>query len=110
MDKNSRFHFIEIDWLLYFPINGNEGRKYPMYGVAYRDRKKGVSQKGPRIYLEEVLNETEIREKYPHTVGYYVDSSGKGPTFKPKYEEKRIVKNVEEFYTFLSDLSASRRL
>ena len=75
-----------------------------MYGVAYRDRKKGVNQKGPRIYLKEVLNEPEIKEKYPHTVGRYYSSRGRGATFRPDYVKKRIIGNEEEFYAFLSSL------
>jgi hypothetical protein len=104
LERGNKFHFIEIDWLLFFPISGNEKRKYPKYGVAYRDRIRGVTQKGTRINLEEVLNEPDIKEKYPHTVGHYIESTGKGPTFEPSYINKRIIKDVKEFYNFLSEL------
>ena len=74
LSKSSKFHFIEIDWVLYFPSVGNEGRKYLKYGMAFRKRKTGKTQNGVRINLEDVLNETDIKERYPHTVGFYVES------------------------------------
>ena len=34
-----KFHFKEIDWVIYLPSHGNEKRPYANYGVAYLDRK-----------------------------------------------------------------------
>lgn len=99
-----KFHFIEIDLLLYFPSSGNKGRKYPKYGVAFLNRKTREKQEGKRINLEDVLDRAEIKENYPHTVAHYVESIRKGGLFAPLYEEKRVVKNVQEFFKFLSDL------
>ena len=105
MSESSKFHFIEINWVLYFPSFGNEGREYPKYGVAFRDRQKSRSQDGRRISLRESLDEPDIKENYPHTVAYYVKSTGKGTAFTPSYKEKRTIRNVEEFYKFLRDLN-----
>lgn len=102
--KSSKFHFQEIDWVIYFPSIGNEGRDYMKYGVAYRDRKRGVSQPGVRINLEEVMRQREIQENFPHTIRYYLDSSGKGQSWAPKYLETRTIANLEEFFRFLDDL------
>jgi len=74
------------------------------YGVAYRDRKRGVSQPGMRIDLEDVVSKSEIQENYPHTVGYYLDSSGKGKNWVPEYLETRTIANLEEFIRFLRKL------
>ena len=76
---------------------------YQKYGVTYRDRKRGVTQPGVRINLEDVFNRREIQENYPHTVGYYLNSSGKGQSWTPKYLETRTIANLEEFFRFLRD-------
>lgn len=99
-----KFHFQEIDWVIYFPSMGNEGRPYSKYGVAYRDRRSGITQPGVRINLEDVMKNPEIQEKYPHTVGYFLYASGKGRDWTPKYLGIRKISNVNEFYRFLADL------
>lgn len=101
---SSKFHFKDIDWVIYFPSTGNEGRPHRKYGVAYRGRRKGVSQPGVRINLEDVIRKHEIQENYPHTVGYYLDSSGKGQNWTPQYLETRTVASLEQFLQFLRDL------
>jgi len=102
--KSTKFHFQEIDWVIYFPSTGNEGRAYPKYGVAYRDRTGGITQPGVRINLEDVVNRREIQENYPHTVGYYLYSSGKGQNWTPRYLETRTIANLKEFFGFLCNL------
>lgn len=99
-----KFHFQEIDWVIYFPSVGNEGRAYPKYGVAYRDRKSGLTQPGTRINLEDVVKKPEIQENFPHTVGYFLHSYGKGKNWRPNYLEVRKIANLDEFYKFLQDL------
>ncbi len=99
-----KFHFREIDWVIYFPSTGNEGRPYPKYGVAYRDRSRGVTQPGVRINLEDVMKKPEIQENYPHTVGYFLYSSGRGENWTPKYLKIRKVANIDEFFNFLREL------
>jgi len=101
---SAKFHFQEINWVIYFPSVGNEGRAYSRYGVAYRDRTRGVSQPGVRINLEDVVRKREIQENYPHTVGYYRNSSGKGQNWIPQYMETRTIADLEELFTFLRDL------
>lgn len=101
---SSKFHFVEIDWVIYFPSSGNEGRDYPRYGVAYRDRRRGVSQPGPRLYLEDVMDMREIQSNYPHTVGYFLYSTGRGEGYVPAYLETREVASLADFYRFARDL------
>jgi hypothetical protein len=102
-NKTRKFHFQEIDWIVYFPRHENEG-KYRNYNVMFRDRKKGITQPGKRIKLGEVLDKPEIEGNYPHTVGFYKASSGKGVKFKPEYLELRKIGTVEEFWMFLNAL------
>src|SRR5208337_4085205 len=47
MSRNSskKFHFMEINWIVYFPSVGNEGRRIQKYGVAFLNRKTGETQK-----------------------------------------------------------------
>ena len=102
---SSKFHLKEIDWVIYFPSFGNEGRPYQKYGVAYRDRKRGKSQPGVRINLEDVLMMPEIQNKYPHTVGYFLHSKGRGENYVPQYLETRSVTSLEDFILFLRNLN-----
>jgi hypothetical protein len=92
---------MEIDWLVYFPRYGNKG-KYLNYNVMLIDRKKGTAQLGKRVKLEEVLENREFETRYPHTVGFYKESSGEGAEFKPEYLEIRRIRTVEELWLFLN--------
>ena len=57
-----------------------------------------------KIKLGEALEKPEIDGNYPHTVGFYKVSSGRGANFKPEYLELRRIQNVEEFWLFLNAL------
>jgi hypothetical protein len=96
------FHFIELDWLIYFPQSGNQG-KYVGYCVFFSDRKNGTRQPENRVNLGELLEKPEISECYPHTVGYF-KTSGEMSASAPEYLELRIVRSVEEFWAFLNSL------
>ena len=100
----SKFHFEEIDWVIFFPNSGNEGRPYQRYGVAYRDRVRGISQPGVRINLDDVMIMPSMRNNYPHTVHYYLDSIGRGNNWRPQYLETRSIASLEKFFQFLNDL------
>ncbi len=99
----SRIHFVNIDWVIYFPGSGNEGRPYTWYGVSYRDGKRGLSPGGRRINLGDLMALPKIRENYPHSVAHFTDSSGKGDHWVPEYLERREVRSKEEFYSFLRE-------
>jgi len=101
--KTKKFHFQEIDWIIYFPRHGNKG-KYRDYKVTFRDRKKRLTQQGKRIKLGEVLDKPEIDRGYPHIVGFYKVSSGRGASFKPQYLELRKITTVEDLWFFLNAL------
>jgi len=96
------FHFIGLDWLIYFPLSGNQG-KYVGYSVFVEDKKNGPSQPETRVNLGELLDKPEISECYPHTVGYF-KTSGDAVGSAPEYLELRIVRSVEEFWAFLNSL------
>jgi hypothetical protein len=100
-----KFHFKEIDWIIYLPSHGNDGRPYAKYGVAFHDRKKGRSQTGRRIALNEVLNRATIKNKYPHNVGFFLKSSGKGKSWKPDYLRTKNIRSKRGFYSYLKELA-----
>ncbi|MHA1334018.1 MAG: hypothetical protein ACTSPL_08120 [Candidatus Odinarchaeia archaeon] len=102
---SKKLHFIEADFVIYFPEYGNEGRILQKYGVAYRNRKTGETQQGPKINLEDVLKKPEIKDNYPHTVGYYINAKGRGENYQPDYIEKRVIKNEEELFTFIKEIN-----
>jgi len=93
---------MEMDWLVYFPKEGNKG-KYLGYKVLLRERKKVISEP-ERVTLQEILETPEFENKYPHTIGYYKEASGEGREFKPEYLEIRRINSVEEFWLFLNAL------
>ncbi len=99
-----KFHFQEIDWLLYFPAEGNEG-KYRSYCVTLVKRKNGILEPEQIVLLGEVLDRPEIDQGYPHTVGYYKNSSGQDSDFKPEYLELRGISCVEDLWFFLNSLN-----
>lgn len=101
--KTKKIHFQEIDWIVYFPKHGNEG-KYLNYDVMFKDRKGEMTQPARRIKLGKVLDRPEIEGNYPHTVGFYKLSTGKGAKFKPEYLELRKIHTVEDFWMFLNAL------
>jgi hypothetical protein len=101
-NETKKFHFMEIDWLVYFPRCGNKG-KYLNYNVRFIDRKKEANP-GKRVKIEEIVENPEFEKQYPHTVGFYKASSGEGVEFKPEYLEIRRISTVEEFWLFLNAL------
>jgi hypothetical protein len=98
-----KFHFVEMDWLVYFPRDGNKG-KYLQYTVMFIDRKKGADQPETLVTLGEILESREFEQRYPHTVGFFKEASGKGADFKPEYLQIKKIGTVEEFWLFLNAL------
>ncbi len=96
-----RFHFKELGWIICFPVDGNEG-KYVDYTVVFN---RGLAQPEISVKLGEILDAPEFDRRYPHTVGYYRESSGQDSDFKPDYLELRRVCTVEEFWLFLNSLN-----
>jgi len=102
-NETKKFHFMEIDWLVYFPRCGNKG-KYLNYSVTLIERKKGATQPRQLVKVEEIVENPEFEKQYPHTVGFYKECSGEGEEFKPEYLEIRRISTVEEFWLFLNAL------
>jgi hypothetical protein len=102
-NEAKKFHFIEMDLLVYFPRCGNKG-KYLDYNVVVVDRKKATAQSGKQVKLVEIVEDREFEKRYPHTIGFYKESSGEGAEFKPEYLEIRKINNAEEFWLFLNAL------
>ena len=100
---SKKFHFIEIDWVIYFPSKGNENRFLMKYGVAFLNRKTGTTQSGKKIYLEDVLAYPEIKSNYPHTVRSYFESCGKKSNFSPTYLENQKIRDEKEFYDWIKN-------
>ncbi len=102
-NQTKRFHFIEMDFMVYFPKSGNRG-KYLGYNVTIIDRKAGVAQHEKQVKLKEIFENPEFEKRYPHTVGYYRETIGKDGEFKPEYLEIRRISTIEEFWLFLNAL------
>jgi hypothetical protein len=99
-----KFHFREIDWVIYLPIVENKGKNHTDYLVTYRNRKSGQTQNKRRIKLHEVIDKPEICNSYPHSIGVYLDSSGRGKTWLPEYLLTKKLSNNQEFITLLNSL------
>jgi hypothetical protein len=80
---NNKLHFKGIDWVIYFPSTGNEGRQIISYGVSYRDRVNKTTQQGPKINLKNVFEKLSTKENYPHEVGLFLNASGRRATWTP---------------------------
>jgi hypothetical protein len=102
-NETKNFHFIEMDLLVYFPKEGNKG-KYLGYNVLLIDRKKVAAGSQENITLKEILETPRFEKSYPHTVGYYKESSGEGAEFTPEYLEMRKISSIEDFWLFLNAL------
>jgi len=99
-----KFHFIKIDLVIYFPIVENKGKKQEDYLVTYRYRKSGLTQDKRRIKLQQVINHPKIFNNYPHSIGVYLDSSGRGKNWIPEYLLTKKISNNQEFLILLNSL------
>jgi len=100
----SKLHFKEIDFVIYFPATGNENRDFKKYGVAYRDRVNGRTQSGFKINFEDVLTIPNIQNNYPHTVGHFIEKSGRGKTYRPDYIEVKSVSDENELLLWIKEI------
>ena len=100
LELTKKFYFQEINTIICFPNQGNRG-KYCNYHVHLKS-KETVNQAGKAAILGEFLDSPEVDNNYPHTVGYYKESTGEGAGFQPEYLELRIIRTVEEFWLFLN--------
>ncbi len=98
------FHFQELDWLLYFPSEGNKG-KYCGYTVLLKKRKGNKPHQNNRVTLGDVLERPELENYYPHTVGFFKGSCDDGADCELRYMEIRTIHNVDEFWLFLNALN-----
>jgi len=96
------FHLQELNWLIFFPTTGNEGRKYLYYSVEFTDRSK--SNERAKVCLAEIVDNPVIEKSYPHSVGYFKGSVYEKETLGSFYLEIRIIKCIEDFWKFLNDL------
>ncbi len=100
----SKLHFKEIDFVIYFPATGNENRDLKKYGVAYRDRANNQTQPGFRINFEDVLAIPSIQNNYPHTIGQFIEKSGRGKTYSPEYVEVKTVSDERELLLWIKEI------
>jgi len=99
-EQTKKFYFQEVNTIICFPNHGNRG-KYLNYHVRLKTR-ENVKQEGKAAVLGEFLDKPEVDNNYPHTVGYYKESTGEGSSFQPEYLELRKICTVEEFWLFLN--------
>jgi hypothetical protein len=105
---SKKFHFKEIDWLIYVPAQGIDDHRVLEYGVAYRNRSTGDTQTGRRITLEDTLELPAIRGAYPHTVSLFEESFGRDSNWKPEYLETRVIRNEDELISWIEELDETR--
>jgi hypothetical protein len=97
-----RFHFQEPDWIISFPKQGNECKKYLQYTVELTDLKKNETA---QMTLLEIVDRVEFENKLPYTVGFFKDAIDNKNHFKAAYLEIRVVRSLEDFWKFLNDLN-----
>ena len=97
-----KFHFQELGWTICFPNSGNHG-KYSDYTVLFTNREKQPIQE--RCARLGEIRQVRIRGSFPHTVGFFKNSSGEGAEFRPEYMEIRFIGTVEDFWLFLNALN-----
>ena len=73
--------------------------------MVFTDRKKKSTQHERCASLCELLDKPEFEDHFPHTVGFFKNSSGEGAEFKPEYMEIRVIQAVEDFWLFLNALN-----
>jgi hypothetical protein len=91
-----------MDWIISFPVSGNQGRKYLYYSVLFTDRSKRKPQ--AKVCLADVLENPEFEKNLPHTVGFFKESEGNEANSGSVYLEIRMIRSTEEFWKFLNDL------
>jgi len=102
LEKNCKnFHFQELNWLICFPIKGNEGRKYLHYSVGFTNSKENNSSE--QVYLSEIIENPLFEDCFPHTVGFFKGSKEKS-NLGYSYLEIRTIRSIEDFWKFLNDL------
>lgn len=93
-----KFHFQELDLVVSFPDEGNDGKKYNDYAVLVSSVKKKGKERN--CCLVDVVESSEF-QCFPHTVGFFKSET---PSCSD-YLELRIIRCVEEFWKFLNDLN-----
>ena len=98
------FHFLELDWLVYFPAEGNRG-KYCRYTALLKERKGNESHKQHSITVGELLERAEFEEHYPHTVGFFKAALDEQSDTELRYLEIRTIHDVNEFWLFVNSVN-----
>lgn len=96
------FHFQEIGWIISFPKQGNENKKYLCYKVQFIDLKNNATA---QMTLAEIVDSAEFEANFPYTVGFFKSTISKETDFKTAYLEIRVLRSLEEFWKFLNDLN-----
>jgi len=97
------FHFQELDWLIYFPLEGNKGKNCD-YTVFLENRKGKTNPTLNRVNLGALMERRELDEHYPHTVGFFKASVDDAASSELRYMEIRTIHDVNEFWLFLNAL------
>jgi hypothetical protein len=95
------FHFQELDWLIYFPLEGNKGKNCE-YMVFLREEKTNHTLN--RVNLGALMERTELDEHYPHTVGFFKATDEETVNGELRYMEIRTIHDLNEFWLFLNAL------
>jgi hypothetical protein len=100
--QTKKFYFQEINKIIYFPSQ-QTNKKYRNYIVEIKTAKT-INKPTPTVPLGEFLETPELENNYPHTVGYFKESTNESGTaeFKPEYLEWRRIFTIEDFWLFLN--------
>ena len=101
--QTKKFHFQEINKIIYLLPQQNN-KKYRNYTVQIKTAKT-IDKPTPPIPLGEFLETPELENNYPHTVGYFKESTyeSENAEFKPEYLEWRRIYTIEDFWLFLNE-------
>jgi hypothetical protein len=98
-----KFYFQEMDWIICFPNEGNEGRKYLFYSVQFIDRRN--KRINSQAVLADVVDKPLFENECPHTVGFFRGPVDENGNFEKTFLELRFIKCVEDLWKYLNDLN-----
>ncbi len=92
-----------MDWIIGFPYDENEGRKYLFYSVQFIDCRNKQSKS--QAILADIVDNPMFENGYPHTVGFFRSPIDEDGNFEANFLELRIIRCIEDFWKFLNDLN-----
>jgi hypothetical protein len=102
--NSNKLHFKEIDWVIYLPTPGAESGSNLEKRIHYLNRSVGSNQAARSTTMKEILETVAIKRGFPHTVCLFRQSFGRGKVWKPRYLEKRVIRNPKDLVHWIKQL------